>query len=138
MNKIDKLTVLRLYPNCKVRHGEDTYDKVELLDFEGEAVGLYSARKVDGEKIVGARSTTTLVSEITPLLRPMESMTEEEREKFNAIKNEWWTWEYTRDVEGGEERRYDLMAQLIDYLRSINIDIDGLLDSGLAEKEKGE
>ena len=71
------------------------------------------------------------VSKIKPYLRPMSSMTEEEKEKYHSL-----CYEEEREVfEYGEwvtRVYYHDTIDSIDYLNSIHIDYRGLIEKGLA------
>lgn len=60
-------------------------------------------------------------SNIMPYLRPMSSMTEEEKKKLGRIS-----------CEGNIEHKYGIFYRSQDYLNSIHVDYRGLIEKGLA------
>jgi hypothetical protein len=60
------------------------------------------------------------------LLRPLDSMTEEEREAVEDIYNE------TANINWNRFKDYEASAKVADYLRSKRLDVDGLIPSGHA------
>lgn len=67
------------------------------------------------------------ITEIQPYLRPMSSMTEEEKNELGKIS-----------CEGNIEHKYGIFYRSQDYLNSIQIDYRGLIEKGLAlEAPKG-
>ena len=67
--------------------------------------------------------------EVKPYLRPMSSMTEEEREKWTSIIN------YTLDSEKGEMSvsvLVDDVSEYTDWLNAHYFDYRGLIEKGLA------
>lgn len=84
---------------------------------------------------------TKFCSEVKPYLRPMSSMTEEERKELSKILN----YEFYIDddfalvAEDDRHRiRIDLMEKYIDWLDAHHFDYRGLIEEGLAlEAPKG-
>ena len=120
--KTEKLTIkdCMLYPNARInikmsKSPKTSYSVIEFLD----PVNL------DYVNLFGGDPTCKLQ------LRPIESLTEEERLKVGQI--------IVSDK--GEFLHLDTMlvqmkqVKIADYLRSINIDIDGFIASGKAVEE---
>ena len=102
-------------------------DEITMIDKYGEEILLYHA----GEYFS--------IEEIKPYLRPMSSMTEEEKDELHD-----WGWEYTGNdiITGGstdadnchkgyEKNLYDL-KWLGDWLNAHHFDYRGLIEKGLA------
>lgn len=61
------------------------------------------------------------IHEFKPYLRPMSSMTEEEKKELGRIS-----------CEGNIEHKYGVFYRSQDYLNSIHVDYRGLIEKGLA------
>ena len=61
------------------------------------------------------------IENVRPYLRPMSSMTKEEKEKVYLISQE-----------GNIEYQYGMFYRCQDYLNSIHVDFRGLIEKGLA------
>lgn len=74
-----------------------------------------------------------LITEVKPYLRPMSSMTEEEKKEWYWIQRNAIHVDY---FEEGDDRTIDIpyLEDLIDWLNSHHFDYRGLIEKGLAIK----
>jgi len=123
----EKLTVkdCMLYPNAKVQEFENEMpfkkcsDWENILDFLGNKITTTPYQNID-----------RLIEHCKLQLRPIESLTEEEKEILINL--------YTDGLEILKQegtRHFQASQKVVDYLRSINIDIDGFIASGKAVAE---
>lgn len=117
--------ILRKYPNCKVRykgHGV-VFERGEerIVDFENDLV----VKDENGD-------TWHWNLEIcTPLLRPLSDITESEKMQIDMGIDDQAQW-----LRAGEQGQFlKSCAEMTDYFRSQNIDIDSLIESGKAEAQ---
>ena len=78
--------------------------------------GLYT-RSLEHNNV----TTLAPIEDIKLYLRPMSSMTEEEKKKLGRIS-----------CEGNIEHKYGIFYRSQDYLNSIHVDYRGLIEKGLA------
>lgn len=121
-----------VYPDLKVRWNNEDF----------EVLGLGFGRVTLVKPFMSATSGSPLVEEVRLLLRPISSMTEEEMDKLFDIlyvnkegKDEDWI--KINDALGIEfflpsGRWVEDMDEALNYLRSIHIDINGMIEKGLA------
>ena len=99
----------RLPYNCKVTIAEGGIDGLQWNNVPLNSYLLYQIEEEDGWEY------------IKPYLRPMSSMTEEERKEYDTlIKNMYYGYNGFHD------------AITVDYLNSIHVDYRGLIKKGLA------
>ena len=81
--------------------------------------------------MVGGDKVNALFHDIKPYLRPMSSMTEEEKKKFDdfCVIDEF-VFEGNTDI--GHKNQAIIMSDGIDYLNSIHVDYRGLIPKDLA------
>lgn len=71
--------------------------------------------------------TSSSVEDIRPYLRPMSSMTEEERNEYLSIK-----MQETERVALAEVYRPEAISEIMDWLNEHHFDYRGLIEKGLA------
>jgi len=115
------------YPNARIREIlEDGISEDCIIHHDNL---LDMLREVD-EALWGELSSCKLI------LRPIESLTDDEKKKYESFKNPIYLMieNASKDVIDYERVLMDT-AESIDYLRSINIDIDNLKEKGVAVYE---
>ena len=93
--------------------GELITDRVTMIGWPSDEFMLYGA------------SEFFTIEDIKPYLRPMSSMTEEEKKEYDLISGQVKTF-YGREAESRE------CTNLIDYLIVHHFDYRGLIEKGLA------
>ena len=113
------------YPNARVQWGHYTgfiktiYVNIECIEFDSERE-FSVIRKVSDCKLI---------------LRPLSSLTDEEKEIEEKLKKRFYYYVHNDRLEIMEKIVLIESPKSIDYLRSINIDIDGLQEKGVAVYE---
>ena len=111
----------RLPYHVVVSTGEDNLELVKV-DILNGVVYLFSESFLEFD-----------ISEVKPYLRPMSSMTEEERNEYFDFRSQ----ELQR-VAFAEVGREEAISEVMDWLLSHHFDIRGLIEKGLAlEAPKG-
>ena len=98
--------------------------RIEVDELDGILLDFWTDRE-------DCHSMQVYLSEVKPYLRPMSSMTEEEKEEYHNLCYE----EEREECEFGEwatKTYYHDTINSIDYLNSIHIDYRGLISMGLA------
>ena len=71
--------------------------------------------------------------ELKPYLRPMSSMTEEEKREINDIITEFGNrWFDAEDTDGHWSATFWESSEIVDYLNAHHFDYRGLIEKGLA------
>lgn len=101
-------------------------------------IGVCSDSNSCSIKLTGRKGTIinegVSISIIKPILRKLESMTEEEAaELLNLCDGEVFAW-----TDQNDRKKFAYTAQGFHYLLSRGFDLFGLIDSGLAIAQKGE
>jgi hypothetical protein len=112
--------------------------KVDIMT--EEAQGAYEAISVNKDRKTVAFDTPDCVIHcyrnmemVKPYLRPMSSMTEEERNEYLSIK-----MQETERVALAEVYRPEAISEIMDWLNKHHFDYRGLIEKGLAlEAPKG-
>lgn len=93
------------------------------IEIEGCRGGVLKG--IDGDTISTDRGINYPLRLVKPYLRPMSSMTEEEKENYFNLRTKAW------DVHINDYWYYDNFESY-DYLNSIHVDYRGLIEKGLA------
>lgn len=89
-----------------------TYDKSNTT---------FTVKGIDNNVLHLSDAEDCYVEDFKPYLRPMSSMTEEEKKELGRIS-----------CEGNIEHKYGIFYRSQDYLNSIHVDYRGLIEKGLA------
>ena len=81
-----------------------------------------------------SHSSKNFISECKLILRPIGALTEAERSEIFRLRDSTQNGGYICDTDGAKIL-YHVQKDYADYLRSINIDIDGFIASGKAVAE---
>lgn len=76
--------------------------------------------------------TFARIDEVKPYLRPMSSMTEEERKEYYSTQSEYTHRIYPDSADFSEHTEYSWTAKTIDWLNANHFDYHGLIPKGLA------
>ena len=108
---------------CKVWYNDRTLNiKCTGIDFYTNTVNL---------DVPGDDNAKVYVDNINPYLFPLSSMTEEQREEYNSLRNFVPTYHYEfGDII--EDTEYHDNWESIDYLIANHFDFRGLIEKGLA------
>ena len=111
----------RLPYNCKVTIAEGGIDGLQWNNVPLNSYLLYQIEEEDGWEY------------IKPYLRPMSSMTEDEKGNVNDIIDEFADRWLDSDV--AKDKWYATFwqcSEIVNYLNSIHVDYRGLIEKGLA------
>jgi hypothetical protein len=115
-------------------HKEGTYDaEVEAIT-SYNIEGTYYDTNMHGM----ARDWTFTYEEVKPYLRPMSSMTEEEKEELLNRLPKYWNLEIDKlgdlyfDIRDASYPDVELLTDIIDWLNAHHFDYRGLIEKGLA------
>lgn len=97
------------------------YNSLEIYDELPEGVSIIKGFQNNGILVEIEDGNIIDVEDIKPYLRPMSSMTEEEKNELGRIS-----------CEGNIEHKYGIFYRSQDYLSSIHVDYRGLIEKGLA------
>lgn len=106
---------VKVYGNYRYSNGDEIVDdeKVEVLDLS------------DLDWLLNGL-------ELKPYLRPMSSMTEEERKEYYSTQSEYTHRIYPDSADFSEHTEYSWTAKTIDWLNAHHFDYRGLIPKGLA------
>ena len=97
-------------------------------------IDYITVRIQDVERLMCAKSV--MIENIKPYLRPMSSMTEEERKEFTKLFCKWHDDELFDYIEEGTEfsiwKHKGISPVVFDWLNAHHFDYRGLLEKGLA------
>jgi len=132
-NKMEKLTLEMCfkYPNAKVKYLDNDWE-IHSIDFVNENVSLFRQTQYDvlvPEDYKTFRKTDILISDCKLILRPLSSLTDEEKGRLNLLERRFPKMDDTSET---FRKHYQKQS---DYLRSINVDIDNLEEKGVAVYE---
>lgn len=119
-----------------VYDGSMLYDEKEILV---ELVGIGDGGEIevlileDGWKDYDLSDYDFTLDDFTPYLRPMSSMTEEEKGEINDIIIEFGNrWFDAEDADGHWSATFWESSEIVDYLNAHHFDYRGLIEKGLA------
>ena len=116
------------YPNAKIAPYNNIYEMIQSFYF-GEDLIYYSLDDCNN-----AFESTLMASQLK--LRPLSDLTEGEESNIgNLLCNVGIDWDNVKTLDDLCSYHYGKSKDLIDYLRSINIDIDGFIEAGKAVAE---
>ena len=121
MNRDEFLKILPAYMGCRI-----------------VATRLHSGKTLTRLRLNNiAEMTGQKYSDLKLILRSLDQMTDEEQEFALNIARSYW--ESDKTLAGNSaERRIQVCAREINYLRSIGIDCDGLIEADYAIKKEIE
>jgi len=128
--KMEKLTLQDCfkYPNARIKFMLENKDNIYDIKIYYSFINKLGCEN-------GMYDSSIPVSDCKLILRPLSSLTDEEINNSKDLTSKfiWETNVIECPISPGELTKYRIL--LIDYLRSINIDIDNLQEKGVAVYE---